>query len=190
MKSDPINVLVLILVASFAIDRIVSGALFLLSFSKAWARRFPDAALLSESVERTYAEKKQKLMYFALAGLLGIVVLAGFGNVRLLAALGTQSKPNSVAAASQSTKTDSTTQPADSAGALPKPGVPFSVWLDILLTGLILMGGADRISQILKEHGAPGGEKPASRPIELTGKLVLEDAAGKRTIGASVGTPS
>lgn len=189
MRSDPINVLVLILITSFAIDRVVTGTLFSLSFSKTWARRFPDAALLSEGEERMRAEKKQKLIYFVMAGLLGIVVMAGFGNIRLLTALGVQPKPNVTVAANQPAAAPST-QATDPANTPPKPKTPLFVWLDLVLTGLILMGGADRISQIMKDHGAPSGGKPASQPIEITGKLVLEDLSGKKTIGASVVTPS
>jgi hypothetical protein len=172
MKGDPVNVLVLILVASFAIDRIVTGILFLLSFSSAWTRRFPEAALLDEGAARKQAEKKQKLIYFVLAGVLGIVMLAGFGNIRLLDALGVQ--------------------PPKPAPDPDSPGFATSLfqWLDKILTGLILMGGAERISKVLKEHGLPGAEKPASRPIEITGKLILEDEAGKKIVAGSVGPPS
>ena len=182
MKSDPVNVLVLILVASFAIDRIVSGLLFLMSFNKAWTRRFPDPALIEEGVKRTRAENKQKLIYFTLAGVLGIGLLSGFGNIRILAALGVQPKPETVVVAPGTSIAPPATQPAPSSpAAQPSQGSSAFALLDIFLTGLILMGGADRISAIMKEHGAPGGERSA-RPIEITGKLVLEDVAGKKEL--------
>ncbi len=53
--------------------------------------------------------------------------------------------------------------------------------LDALITGLVLMVGADRASDLLKKLDVPGGEaiKKSAPPIEVTGRLVLENPAGK-----------
>ena len=133
----------MILILSFAIDRLVTASLFLLSFNKTWTRRFPDPALLDDAALRARAEKRRKLIYFSFAGCLGILVLAYFGNVRLLQTSGF------------------------------KEANPF---IDIVVTGLILMAGADRIAQIQPKMSgaAPVAEKPAQRPIEITGKLTIE----------------
>ena len=88
MVLDGISAIAVIVIGSFAIDRIVTGLMFMLSFAKPYARRFPDPATRNDASERLDAEKKQKLMYFALAGTLGIVVLAGYGEVRIFTALG------------------------------------------------------------------------------------------------------
>ncbi len=140
-----VNAIALVLIASFAIDQIVSGILFLLSYSREWNRRFPDPALL-EGEGRTAAEKKRKVVYFVFAGAIGTVVLAYFGQVRVLTSL----------------------------------GVPASPFLDVLLTGLILMGGSDRVADLLKMGGGrPDGEKtPSARPIEIRGTLTLEQPRG------------
>jgi hypothetical protein len=159
MKTDPVNAIVLILVAAFAVDRIATGLLFLLSFLKPWARRFPDPALIESSVDKVKAEKKQRLVYFAIAGILGIVVLAGFANIRLLAALGVVPKPS--------------VPPSPSDGSL-------HAFLDIVITGLVLMGAADRVARLLKLPGTPGLEPAEPRPLEITGKLTLEDGKGSR----------
>jgi hypothetical protein len=125
---DGVTIITLILIASFAIDRIVTAILFLLSF----AGLAPDAA----------TEKKYKLMYFVLAGGFGIGVLAIWGQIRVLKLLGLTADP----------------------------------WLDTFLTGIVLVGGADRIASLIKLPGG-GDPKPAPQPIEITGKLVLEDTA-------------
>ena len=56
--------------------------------------------------------------------------------------------------------------------------------LDVVLTMLILMGGAERISEVLKNIDASKAvsEKPA--PIEITGKLTLDEGS---TISRSAG---
>ena len=141
MRLDGVSALALILIASFGIDRIVTGFLFLLSFVKPWTRLFPDPALLDEGPEHVAAVKKQKLLYFTLAGVLGGVVLAYFGEVRIFRALGF-------------TETNTL--------------------LDAVMTGLIMMAGADRVAQFLRMGGVSGGGVAESRPVEITGRLILE----------------
>ena len=146
---DGITAIAVILIGSFAIDRITTGTMFLLALIKPWDRRFPDPAIVTEPTERLHAERKQKLVYFGIAGLLGIVVLAWLGNVRIFAALN------------------------------------FTVhWImDTVVTGLVLVGGADRVAVALKSIGAPVPEKAPSSPIEVTGRLVLDQPTGA-TAGA------
>ena len=186
-RLDGVTAIALVVIASFAIDRIVTGSLFLLSYSKAWARRFPEPASLEDEHARTQAEKRQKLIYFALAGFLGMVVLAGVGNVRILSALVVQPKQaestnqsaqqNSPPQTTQagSTNQGATTNKTDSTAQTSKAGISLFSILDIIFTGLLLMGGADRIAQVIKMPGAHGGEKAESRPIQLSGKLTIEN---------------
>ena len=136
MQIDGISALVLILIASFAIDRITSGLVFLFAFLKV----FPDPRTVDHGPPRVRAERRQQLLYFVLAAILGIAVIAGYGKVRMFAALGFDGLPN---------------------------------WLDSLVTGLILVAGADRIAGLLKMSGAQGAASDA-QPIEITGRLVLE----------------
>ena len=165
MKLDGVGALALVVIGSFAIDRIVTGSLFLLSFSQTWTRRFPEPASLADGPTRVLAEKKAKLIYFAFAAFLGIVVIAGCGNVTILTAMGVQPKWAA------------------------EPGLgSWLFWLlDSLFTGLLLIGGADRIAQVIKMPGAPGVEKPEPKPIQITGKLIIEDPAGKSS--GTVNTP-
>ncbi len=134
---DGVSAVALILIASFAIDRIVTALLFLLSF----VRLVPEAAA---------DERKYKLIYFGLAGLLGTVVLAHYGQVRVLTALGIRIEP----------------------------------LIDTILTGIVLVGGADRIAELLKPPGAES-QKEESQPIEITGKLILEESAAQKVLGHS-----
>src|SRR5215510_15742235 len=97
------------------------------------------------------ADRNRRLVYFVLAGSLGMVALGWVGRVRILSALGfTNVNP----------------------------------WLDILVTGLILAGGADRTEQILKSVGASGPHADAapSAPIEIRGRLTI-DEQGKKALG-------
>lgn len=89
MKIDGVSAVALILIASFGVDRIVTGLLFLLSwFSKAWNGFLPDPTTLEDRGERVMAEKKQKLVYFIFAGVLGGLVLAFLGEIRIFRAMG------------------------------------------------------------------------------------------------------
>lgn len=91
-------------------------------------------------------------MRFALASVFGIVMLAGYGEVRLLKAMLNQD---------------------------------INWFLDTLVTGLALVAGADCMGSILKMPGAPGIEKRSPEPIEITGKLVLEDSEGRRAAASA-----
>jgi hypothetical protein len=159
MKIDGISALAVILIASFAIDRIVTGLLFLLSFLGRWERAFPDPATVNDISMRGRAEKKQKLAYFIFAALLGVVV-CWYGKLRIFFALGFADTPQV---------------------------------FDILATALTLTAGSDRIAALLNVPGAGEGGKTSTRPVEITGKLVLENATEKNPAqGAapdSVATP-
>lgn len=150
---DGLTAIAVILIAAFAIDRIATGILFGLSYLGPWVRTFPDPLSVADGNERRMAEKKQKLAYFVLAGIFAIVVLAGFGNLRIFTQL----------------------------------GFKMNAFLDVIVTGLIMVGGSDRIAAILKLSGGPGADQPTSRPIEITGKLVLEEGASRAVLGGSEG---
>ncbi len=132
---DGVSAIALILILSFAIDRVVTAVLFL----AAWAGLAPDAT----------DDRKYKLIYFCLGGVLGIFVLAHFGQVRLMTAL----------------------------------GIPIDQYLDTALTGIVLVGGADRIAGLMKAPGGGGAPKETPPPMVISGKLVLEESAAKKLLG-------
>jgi hypothetical protein len=136
MKIDGVTAVALVLIASFAIDRIVSAVLFLAAFTRILTEPIPGDVR---------AQQIHKLFYFVLAGILGVVVLAFFGNVRILHAMGLQNV-NPV--------------------------------VDAFVTGLLLMGGAERLSGLV-QSGATEKPDPAPVPIVITGTLKIEDGAGK-----------
>ncbi len=146
MKIDGVSAIAIILIASFAIDRVTRGALFLLSFVPAVSGRLPDPALL-EGPARVLAERNQKLAYFLLAGLLGVVVMCGYGRLRIFSAAGFTQIP---------------------------------VWLDTLATGLVLVGGADRVAALLGASGPLGGAgRSDPQPLQISGKITLEEPPRK-----------
>ncbi len=152
------GVLTILLVAAFAIDRIVAGLFFLLSFSADLRPLLVD----DPSHRDDSAARTRRLIYAMVAGYLGVVVIAGILNVHLF----------EMAAPVDMTLTpDSTTLPVAHPSHL----------LDTLLTGMILAAGADRISDIVKSFGsgAEAARKNEDRPLAITGKLILERPASK-----------
>jgi hypothetical protein len=165
--SEATTVIALIVILSFAIDRIVTGLLFLLSFNKSWCARLPEPATVEPGPARVAAAKKYKLIYSLLAAFLAIVIVAGFANVRVLSTLGVTPhewpflKGRFLGEA-----------------LVTLLGYAFVI-TDVLITGLILTAGADRVAQLMKWLGGQGGslEKSEPKPIEVTGMLVLEERA-------------
>ena len=97
------------------------------------------------------AAKLNRLVYSVCAGYLGIVIVAGVMGIRL----------SKIAAI----QLDSSLGPVTGNA------------LDVLVTGLLLVGGSDRLAEALKLFG--GDTKPAKEPIEITGKVVLEQSLAK-----------
>jgi hypothetical protein len=142
MKIDGVTAIALVVIASFAIDRIVSAVMFLAVY--AGIVQDPDQS--EPRPEGAHPEKVYKLIYFVLAGILGVGVLAFFGNVRVLRALGL---------------------------------IDVNPIVDAIITGLLLMGGAERISGFVQPAGRSSAEKPEAREVHVTGTLKVEDAAGR-----------
>ena len=84
----------------------------------------------------------EDLVYFRLALLFGVGVLAFYGDVRVFRALGV---------------TD------------------IHPILDAVVTGLVLVGGSDLVAKVMGITGLASAEASAPRPIEVTGRLVLDD---------------
>jgi hypothetical protein len=142
------NVIVLILVVSFALDRIVTCLLFLLSYDSRknpFSRFFPDPITMEGVAQRANAEKRQKLAYVIISSIFSIVIIALYGQIRILAALGHVSV------------------------------------LDGVVTWIILVGGSDFIGKFLQMSGVTTEETSTSRPVEITGKLILEERTKKMT---------
>jgi hypothetical protein len=141
----------IILIASFAIDRIVTGLFFLLSYN-ADLRPVLDPNSIDDPAQKAKAIKDYQLIYAIVAGYLAIVFVSGVMGVRLSAITGLA--PDA------------------------KAGRAINELLDILLTGLLLVGGADRLAEALKLVKGEGG-KGSQAPIEITGKVVLQQESRK-----------
>jgi hypothetical protein len=146
-RLDGISAIAVLLLAAFAIDRIVTAILFLLGFIPAWSRVFSD-------------EKRGKLIYFTFAAVFSAGVVVALSGMRTVDATG-------------------------QAGT----GILYALgfkqhWIDVVLTMLILMGGAERISEVLKNIDASKAVSDKPAPIEITGKLTLDEGS---TIGRSAG---
>ena len=158
-RLDGISAIAVLLIAAFAIDRLVNVILFLLDFLPAWREAFPAPMLLPEGAPRMQAERRGKFVYFVLAFVFSIGVIIALSGVRTVDATG-----------------------QTGSGILYALGFK-QHWIDVGLTMLILMGGAERISEALKNIDASKAisEKPA--PIEITGKLTLDE-------GSTLGKPA
>lgn len=146
---EGINAVVVLLIASFAIDRVVLSLMFMLSWIKWWEGKFPDPRVFDDKTGQITAERKQKLLYFLLAGVFAVVVLAKFSDILFFR-------------------------------AFESLGIKTPYWLDVLITGIILMGGSDIVGRVLKLAGISGGgtaDSASSKPVEISGTLVLADRA-------------
>ncbi len=146
---DGVTAIAVIAIASFGIDRIVRGVLFCLRFLPPIAKFLPETSTIEDPNLRVRAERRFQMSYYVLAGILGGVVLAYYGGVRIFDALNFET----------------------------------NVILDCVMTGLILIAGADRMSVFLKMAGGPGAEDSEPRPIEITGRLILEGESTKKVEG-------
>ncbi len=188
---DGVSVVALIAIVAFAIDRAVAALMFGLSFvgiatdletsrtstNGVGQRRNTSSCISSSPVLtldspqgprrlRRRAEKKHKLLYFFFAGILAILVLLAQGDLRILAALGV------------------------GLGAPTTAALSFlnAELLDTVVTGIALIGGAERIAEtsIQNMAGKPEEvEKEAPPPIEVTGRLTVEEAVLKKVVGQS-----
>ncbi len=156
---DAVTTVAWIGLVSFAIDRIATGILFLLSFSSVWNKRFPEPLLVNDALSRFEAEKKRQLIYFVFAGVLALAVLSFPTNLRVLKALGVEPTP-----------------PTALEGANKEPDPLSFRTLDFLVTGLVLLGGAGGITRLLKVRSiAPGSDKSEKKPLEITGRITVDE---------------
>jgi hypothetical protein len=133
----------MVLLATFAIDRLVNGILFLMRCLEL----LKDPETEGTVKDKREAEDRFKLVYFIFAAVLALLALTAFPNVRILASLG---RPVTTSAEKM---------------------------FDIILTAIVYVGGAERISGLLK-IGTPGPvvEEPA-KPIEVRGSIDLVHTA-------------
>jgi len=140
------SVVAFVLLVAFAIDRIVSGILFVLAGSRAWAAKYPDPdTMKDDDPAKPRAVRSRKAWYFGLSLPLSVAVLAVVGT-GMLHHVGFASGP-----------------------------------LDFVLTLLILMGGAQQVSEFTKSLSPVGA--PREPEVKVTGTLELDEGRGARAAG-------
>jgi len=87
MRHDGVSVTAMMALAAFAVERVTTGILFLLSFWRRWQAEFPDPNTLADEGKSLQARRKNKLAYFILAGGLVLLVVARSPEIRILNAL-------------------------------------------------------------------------------------------------------
>ena len=84
MQHDGVTATALMVLAAFAVERVTTGILFLLSFFAKW-RTWLNGATPAD------ADRRQKLAYFALAGTLVLIVVTLRSELRVLTVLNIES---------------------------------------------------------------------------------------------------
>ena len=144
-----LNVLVLLLLASFAIERVATAVVFTLSYVPWWERRFPNPATADrEPARAARLAQNQRLVRVLFACALAALVVSLDERLRVLFALGVN-----VAEMRASLQTA----------------------VDAVLTVILLVGGSDLLGRMLDISGRMGGGGSASAPVEIKGTLVLEN---------------
>lgn len=167
MKIDGVSAIAVIGIASFGVDRIVTGLQFLLPYIPAYARKFPEPTSDMNAETLLNATRHKKMMYFVLAFLLSSFIVWQL-DLRVFEAIGF--KPITTAVESKAAPKEEPGFFSKVAGIFPSAGW-WRKFLDGLFTTLILIGGADRVAALLK---IPGSKKSEPRPIEVKGRLFLE----------------
>jgi len=146
-----IQVAAMVVIASFVIDRVAGGVFFLLSLFGFWNRWFPDPVTIQDAGLKLAAQKRQKLVYYSFVAALAAMIVVEF-HLRVLAAL-------------------------ELTGVTPPP------WQDALFSVLVLMGGSDQVAGLLKSPhaGKAVDVTSAQKPIEVTGRLTLDENAAHAT---------
>ena len=149
------TVIAFVVLVSFAVDRIVAGILFGLSWWPRWRALVPDPAEIEDPRDRASAQRAEKTAYFALAGALGAILLAFVGG-GILEQLGLTTGPY------------------------------YNRFVDILLSALILMGGAEQVSKFSGSLAGSGTPVVTEPPVRISGTLTLEEGTLRRLRGEIV----
>ena len=152
MNHDAVTTGTLLLIAAFAIDRTASGITFL--FSRPRER--------SEAAQQQATSAwNQRMLYFVVASILAIILLGMSSKIRVLASLGLI--------------------PEQTAAGIMRPGAgatALETLADLIITFIVLVGGADRLSGILSKTGGGESKIEPEPPLEVRGTLTLYDAEG------------
>ena len=151
MATDGINLLTILLIAAFAIERVSAGILFLLQLF----HLIGDPDSVEDAAQRAHAKRKYMLYHFAVSGILVIFVLLYVGDFRFLDALGLGNRAD-------------------------LSRVPIFVD-HLLLAVVLVGGAEQMSAflKIVGAPGGRTRETGA-QPVEVSGKLTLEESSAKK----------
>jgi hypothetical protein len=87
MKHDAVSVTAMLVLAAFALERVTTAVLFLLSFYGPWEKRFREPARIADGDARSNAERRTRLAYFTIAGSMALLVVLLSPEIRVLYAM-------------------------------------------------------------------------------------------------------
>jgi len=155
------SALVLILVLSFAADRLAKGLLFVLGLLPFWARWFPDPDSIREPARRSRVRTRRLVVYTLVVGSIAGTAIWFFPEIRIIELL---------------------------SGPRTHAFIDIVVTLVVVMGGSDLVS---RIVQVAGIGEGGGGSAGGGRhePIEINGRLTLENGDAVR-LGAAPAPPS
>jgi hypothetical protein len=151
MATDGINLLTILLIAAFAIDRVSAGILFLLQLF----RLIGDPDLIDDTAQTAHAKRRYVFYHFAVSGILVIFVLFYVGDFRFLDALGLGNRAD-------------------------LSHVPIFVDR-LLLAVVLVGGAEQMSAFLkMVGAPSRAGRDSGSQPVEVSGKLTLEESSAKK----------
>lgn len=84
MRHDGVSVTAMMALAAFAVERVTTGLLFLLSLWGRWETAFPDPDEIADPKLSIRARRKSRVAYFLLAGVLVLIVVSLSPQLRIL----------------------------------------------------------------------------------------------------------
>lgn len=151
MATDGINLLTILLIAAFAIERVSAGILFLMQLF----HLIGDPDLVEDTTQRAHAKRRYTLYHFAVSGILVVFVLLYMGDFRFLDALGLGNRAD-------------------------LSRVPVFVDR-LLLAVVLVGGAEQMSAFLKMVGAPGGGMREAgAQPVEVSGKLIVEEPSAKK----------
>lgn len=141
------SALVLILVLSFAADRVAKALLFILSLSPLFSRVFPEPKLVADGEKRVRAARRGLILYTLVVGTVAGAAVYFFPEIRVIEML---------------------------SGPQTHAFIDVVVTVIVVMGGSDLVGRIVQVSG-LGEGTAASGPVGRNEPIEISGRLTLEN---------------
>ena len=151
MATDGINLLTILLIAAFAIERVSAGIFFLLQLF----HLIGDPDLVEDTAQRAHVKRRYTLYHFVVSGILVVFVLLYMGDFRFLDALGLGNRAD-------------------------LSRVPLFVDR-LLLAVVLVGGAEQMSAFLKMVGAPGGSIREAgAQPVEVSGKLIVEEPSTKK----------